>query len=115
LEAEETGDYRAGLAVRMYIYKIQQAIAAMTASMGNVDALVFTGTIGDRSYIIRKRVVEKLDFLGLAVQESINKRVFEPSKIIRISPRKRLRPIYVITTDEMHEIARRAFMTIGLH
>ncbi|HUD03538.1 MAG TPA: hypothetical protein VMR51_02005 [Patescibacteria group bacterium] len=114
LEAETTGDYKAGLALRMYVNGAQQAIAKMAASLGGVDGLVFTGTVGDRSFILRQRIIENLSFMGLAVQDSINKRVIEPAKLIRISPRKRLRPVYVITTDEAHEIARRAIICIGL-
>ena len=114
LEAETANNYRAGLAVRMYVYRVQQAIAKMAASMGGVDGLVFTGTVGDRSFVLRARILENLSFMGLAVQDSINNRVIEPAKLIRISPRKRLRPVYVITTDEDHEIARRAIVCIGL-
>lgn len=114
LEAETKGDYRAKLAIQMFVYAAQQAIAKMAASLGGVDGLVFTGTVGDRSFILRARILKNLSFMGLAMQDSINNRVIEPAKLTRISPRKRLRPVYVITTDEAHEIARRTIIFMGL-
>ena len=57
-------DERAGLALRMFVYQIKKAIAAMAASLGGLDALVFTGGIGEHADSLREQVVAQLQFLG---------------------------------------------------
>jgi acetate kinase len=49
LAAADAGDARAGLAVRMFVNRAQQAIGAMAATLGRADALIFTGGIGEHS------------------------------------------------------------------
>lgn len=107
LEAEANNHYRAGLALRMYVYRIQQAIGQMVASLEGVDALVFTAAVGSRSYIIRQRVVEGLAYLGFSVDEPKNSNVVEPDTVQNIGLSQQ-KPIYVVTTNEAKEIAQRA-------
>ncbi len=108
LVAEADNDYRAGLALRMYVYRIRQAIGQMAASLEGVDALVFTAAVGSRSFIIRQRVVEGLAHLGFSIDELKNSNVVEPSSVQNISTSPQHKPIYVITTNEAKEIATRA-------
>jgi len=108
LTSESHGDYRAGLALRMYVYHAQQAIGQMAAVLNGIDGIVFTGTVGARSAIMRERIISKLEFLGLEVEKTKNDAAFEPLKITKINPRSRLKPVYVITTNEELEIANRA-------
>ena len=108
LEAEAGGHYRAGLALRMYVHRVQQAIGQMVAALGGIDALVFTGTVGCRSFPVRQRIVDGLDYLGLAVDLAKNERAIEPTSLQNISPKSRHKPVFVITTDENYEIATRA-------
>lgn len=107
LTSEDQGDERARLALKMLIYRIQQAIGQMAASMGGVDCLVFTATIGERSSVIRERVLENMDYLGFKFDKALNDKAFEPAHIanIAISGGK---PILVVSTNESVEIARRA-------
>jgi acetate kinase len=105
LKKEANGHYRAGLALRMFVYKAQQAIAQMVASIGGVDGLVFTGTVGARSAEIRSRIINGMEYLNLVLDQKLNEKIFEPIKTERISLRTRNKPIYVITTDEATEIA----------
>lgn len=107
LEAEAADNYRAGLALRIYIHKIQQAIGAMAATIGGVDTLIFTGTVGARSAILRARIVNNLEHLNLAIHDADNQKTYEPKALTRVSPRTRQKAVYVITTDEAYEIARR--------
>jgi acetate kinase len=67
LAGEAAGDERCTLAIGIFVHRIRAGIASMAASMGGVDAVVFTGGIGERSAGIRARVVEGLGFLGLAI------------------------------------------------
>lgn len=107
LAKEEQGDARAKLALKMFTYRIQQAIGQMAASMGGADQLVFTATIGERSAPIRERVLENLGYLGFINNKMINDSVFEPTEPTNIGTSES-KPIIVISTDESSEIARRA-------
>lgn len=63
---------RARLAVDVYIHRLRGSIAAMVAALGCVDALVFTGGVGEASSVVRSRAVAGLGFLGLALDEAAN-------------------------------------------
>ncbi|MFN8254735.1 MAG: acetate kinase [Bacteroidales bacterium] len=71
--AMEQGNERAKLGVEMYAYRIKKYLGAYTAAMGGLDILIFTGGIGENDDLIRKLVVEDMEFIGLKLDESINK------------------------------------------
>lgn len=107
VESEQGGDERAGLALKLYVYHVQQAIGRMAAALAGVDCLVFTATVGERSSIMRSRILDNLGYLGLNYDYDLNSRTFEPAEITNISNQSS-KPIIVISTDEALEIARRA-------
>jgi acetate kinase len=107
LVSEEQGDSRAKLALDLFVYRIQQAIGQMAASIGGVDCLVFTATIGERSAPIRERVMNNLHYLGLEIDTNKNENTFEPHEIANIATGSS-KPVLVIPTNEVAEIARRA-------
>lgn len=107
LEYESNGDGKASLALKIFVYRIQLAIGQMATSMNGVDCLVFTATVGERSSVIRDRVIEKLGYLGFENNKDINEKTFEPSEITNIAAESS-KPIFVLPTDEAAEIARRA-------
>ena len=72
LEAEAAGDDRAALAIAVYLHRLRAGIAAMTASLGGLDVLVFTGGVGERAPTIRERVGRDLAFLGVGVDAARN-------------------------------------------
>ncbi len=72
-EEAARGSERHQLAVEMYCYAIRKYIGAYTAVLGRVDVLVFTGGIGEKSSLVRQRVTEDLDVLGIAVDPRKNK------------------------------------------
>jgi acetate kinase len=113
LVAEKDGNYRAKLALDMYVYAVQKAIGQMSAALGGVDTLVFTGTVGARSAVVRERVVKNLEFLNLTIHEKANDVAYEPEYPTKISPRTRLKNIFVITTDESFEIAWRTTQALN--
>ena len=96
------------LALQMFVGRIQQAIGQMAATLGGIDALVFTGTIGERSDEIRKRILGKLMFLGLTLDPKANHETKEASGITRISPPHHPAAIYVISSDEDLLISKKA-------
>jgi acetate kinase len=72
LAAEKSGDAKATLGLAVYVHRLRAAIAAMAASMNGLDALVFTGGVGENSPIIRARAAEGLGFLGIALEPDRN-------------------------------------------
>lgn len=65
-------DEEAGLALEVYLHRLRAGIAAMTASLGGIDALVFTGGVGQHSEAIRARAAEGLSYLGVHVDPGRN-------------------------------------------
>jgi acetate kinase len=63
LDARAT-DPRAALAVDLWVMTVRKHVAAMTASLGGIDTLVFTGGIGERSQVLRDEICAGLAFLG---------------------------------------------------
>jgi acetate kinase len=72
LAAEKAGDETARLAVEVYLHRLRAGIAAMAASMDGVDAIVFTGGVGERAPAVRARAAAGLSFLGVALNEAAN-------------------------------------------
>lgn len=108
LRREEQGDHRAHLALETYVFTIQKAIGQMTAALGGIDLLAFTGTVGERSAPIRLRIVERLHYLDLIVDTHANIACTAPTKLTIISRLAHSKPICVIPIDEATEMAHRA-------
>jgi acetate kinase len=66
------GNERAVLGRDVYLHRLRGSIAAMAASLGGLDALVFTGGVGENSPEIRARACAGLSFLGVSVSDSLN-------------------------------------------
>jgi acetate kinase len=62
----------ARLAVDVYVHRIRQTVGAMAATLGGIDALVFTAGVGEHAPEIRRRVCENLNFLGLELDQRAN-------------------------------------------
>jgi len=71
--ASEAGDGRAELALQIFCYRIRKYIGAYTAAMGGVDAVVFTGGIGENCWFVRARVMAGLEALGMELDPAKNK------------------------------------------
>jgi acetate kinase len=72
LSRAAAGDERAVLGRDVYLHRLRGSIAAMAAAMGGVDALVFTGGVGEHSPEIRSRTAGGLAFLGVHIDEARN-------------------------------------------
>ncbi len=72
LEARSAGDARARLAIDVYVHRLRREVAAMVASLGGLDALVFTGGVGEHAPAVRAEVAAGLGFLGVRVDPSAN-------------------------------------------
>ena len=98
-----SGDPLAMLALEMFCYRIKKYIGAYFAVLGEVDALVFTGGIGENSPVVRAHCCEGLASLGIAVDEERNQAPVKETSEIQ-SDRSRVK-VLVIPTNEELEIA----------
>lgn len=71
--AIEEGNKRAKVAFDVFTYRIKKYTGAYAAAMGGIDALVFTGGIGENSSLVRSSVCNGLEFLGIEIDEEKNK------------------------------------------
>jgi acetate kinase len=101
----------ARLAVEVYVHRIRQTVGAMSATLGGVDALVFTAGVGERSQEIRKRVCENLDYLGLELDRTANETCKPDGDIATPTSKAR---ILVITTREDLTIMRETRRLVAL-
>jgi acetate kinase len=71
-QAASTGDEGARLALDLFCYVLAKAIAALVVPLGRLDAVVFTGGIGENSTTVRSMTIERLGFLGLSLDTAAN-------------------------------------------
>ena len=71
-EAASNGNERAKLALDIFCYVLAKTIAALVVPLGRLDALVFTGGIGENSTTVREMTIARLGFLGLALDPAAN-------------------------------------------
>jgi acetate kinase len=100
----------ARLAVDVYVHRIRQTVGAMAATLGGVDALVFTAGVGERAQEIRKRVCENLDYLGLEIDRTANENCKPDADIAMPASTAR---ILVIATREDLTIMRETRRLVG--
>ena len=110
LELENRGNLQARLAADLFCYRIKKYIGAYVAILGRVDVLVFTGGIGENVPVMRERVCQGLEHLGIAVDQAKNRASSESISEIHLEglPTK----VLVIQTDEGLEIARQTIRVI---
>jgi acetate kinase len=103
-------DRAAGLAVDVYVHRIRQTVGAMAATLGGVDALVFTAGVGEHAAAIRERVCDSLGHLGLKLDRAANRSCMPDTDVaVPGSPAR----ILVIATREDLTIVREALRLIG--
>jgi acetate kinase len=108
--AAARGDPAAVLAIDVYTHRLVGGIAAMSAATGGVDVLVFTGGVGEHSATVRRRAVERLGFLGVALDNHRNDTVHDDGDITATGATVRT---LVITAREDLQIAREARQLLG--
>lgn len=109
--AAERGEADAILAIDVYTHRLVGGIGAMSAAIGGLDVLVFTGGVGEHSPTVRRRAVERLGFLGAALDLSRNESVHGDSDITASGATVRT---MVITAREDLQIAGEARSLYGL-
>jgi acetate kinase len=104
-EKAKNGDERAKLAFEIFCYRIKKYIGAYCVAVGKVDALVFTGGIGEHSAKVREKVCEGLDeSLGILLDNDAN----NDHKTLISDKNSRIK-LFVIATNEELEIAKQTY------
>ena len=100
------GDPDARLALEVYLHRLRAGIASMAAALGGLDALVFTGGVGEHQPDIRAGAVRGMDFLGVAIDDDLNAGAVADDREITAegAPGR----VLVIQAREDLEIARQA-------
>ena len=102
-------DPRAKLAVELFCYRAGRELGSLVATLGGLDALVFTGGIGEHAAPIRAAIVRGAGWLGLALDEAAN-----AAGKRRITADTSKVPAYVVPTDEELMIARHVRSVMGI-
>ncbi len=109
-QAAETGNERAKLAIAMYVHRLRQAIGAMAATLGGLDALIFTGGVGQHSAAIRAAACSRLAFLGLELDPIANAAVTSDTDVSTTGAKART---LVIETNEELMLARESARVVN--
>ncbi len=102
-KAATEGNERAKLAIDMFAYRVAKYVGSYVAAMNGVDVICFTAGIGENTGFIRKKVCDRLEFLGITLDAAANDTHGEE---IKISTDDSKVAVYVIPTNEELAIAR---------
>ena len=109
LLAHESEDTRAAEAVALFCYQVKKWIGSFAAALGGLNTLVFTGGIGENAPIIRTRICDGLEFIGIELDEKRN-----ATNTAVISTETGRVSVHVMHTDEELMIAKMASQVLGL-
>lgn len=102
--AIKSGDKKAELAVEVAAYRIKKYIGSYAAVLNGVDAIVFTGGIGEHSAYMRKLVMSDMEYLGVRFDEYLNEHTGDGVSIISSQDSKV--KVIILPTNEELSIAR---------
>ena len=102
---QNEGDERAILAHEMQAYQIAKYIGSYVAAMNGVDAIVFTGGIGENGFWLRAKVCSYLGYLGVNINQSINQKTVKGAEAELTLPSDKVR-VFILATNEELMIAR---------
>lgn len=103
--AQARGNSRAILAHEMQAYEIAKYIGSYAAAMNGVDAVVFTGGIGENGVWLRSKICSYLGYLGVEINENINEKTQKGAEAELTEPTDKVR-VFILATDEELTIAR---------
>ncbi len=98
-EAAQQGDQRANLAVELFAFKVARYLGALAVSLPSIDALIFTGGIGENDRLTRSLVLEHLAILGFELDGKLNQKNGDP--LGRISDQHSTLAMVVATNEEL--------------
>lgn len=107
---EEGTNRKAAEAIALFCYQAKKTIGSLAAALGGVDTLVFSAGIGEHSPVVRARICEGLEFLGIVLDQARNG---DDAPVI--STENSPVTVRVIHTDEEREIAESVVRVLGSH
>ena len=105
VKAYEEGNDRARLAIDMFAYRVKKYIGAYAAALGGLDCVVFTGGIGEHTEIVREKVMQGMEYLGIDFDFDKNNNVERGAVTELNKPLSKVK-VYIIPTNEELVIAR---------
>jgi len=113
-KAAEEGDLQALLAIKLFCYRVKKYIGAYMLALGWVNAIVFTGGIGENSKGVRMRILQNTEKYGIGISEEKNRRckVDRAHPVFDISDRSSHAHVLVVATNEELMMARKCLEAI---
>ena len=103
IAARDAGNARAQLAIDVFIHRLAAGIGSMIAALDRLDAIVFTGGVGEHAPEVRRRAVQPFAWLGAAIDDSVNEHTDSDADISASGAKIR---VLVVTSREDLVIAR---------
>lgn len=103
--AQNAGNERAILAHEMQAYEIAKYIGSYIAAMNGVDAIVFTGSIGENGFWLRSKICSYFGYMGVHINEALNQATVKGAEAELTEPDDKVR-VFILATDEELTIAR---------
>ena len=113
LKTADEGNQRALVALKAYCYRVRKYIGAYVAAMGGVDALIFTGGVGQGSAVVRALGVQGLECMGLTLDKQRNEQARGSDQVDRISTDDSPVAVLVVPTDEERMMARESLRALS--
>lgn len=113
LKGADEGNHRALLALKAYCYRARKYIGSYVAAMGGLDAVIFTGGIGQGSAEVRALALQGLDCMGISLDEQRNRAARGFEEVGRITTDDSKVAALVVPTDEERMMAREALRALS--
>jgi acetate kinase len=113
LKAADAGDARAIVALKAYCYRVRKYLGGYVAAMGGLDAVVFTGGVGQGSEVVRALSLQGLSGMGIRLDEERNRNARGFDEICRISADDSRVAVLIVPADEERMMAREALRALS--
>ncbi len=100
----DEGNERCRMAVDVFCYRVLKYIGSYVAAMNGVDAIAFTAGLGENDNVVRRKIVSRLGYLGIALDDAVNDSTRGKETVISTADSKV--PVWVVPTNEELAIAR---------
>jgi len=97
--AAKEGNERAQVAVEAFAYRVAKYVGAYTAAMNGVDAIAFTAGIGENDGKVRKKICDRLGFLGITIDDAKN--AIRGEEVIISTPDSKVKVMVIPTNEEL--------------
>lgn len=114
LAAADKDDPRALLAVQVYCHRARKYLSSYIGLLGGMDAIVFTGGVGQNASGLRARICQGLEWMGIVLDEALNRSAHvEAGQVATISQAQSRAAVLVVGSNEGHTIARHTVRAIA--